>query len=297
MAVARRIYVGTAGWCVPRTSAHRFASPGTHLQRYARVMPAAEINSSFHRPHAQATYRKWASATSTAFRFAVKIPRTITHEGELRRARVPLERFLDESAGLGRRRGPLLVQLPPSHAFDRRVVCTFFDLLRARYDGAVVCEPRHATWFTPAVDRLLTEYRVARVAADPPSAFAEATDRPAFAEATAAKPTIADTTAAKPVPGADAPGGWDGIIYYRLHGSPRKYWSKYAPEYIDALARTLRAVPAATPAWCIFDNTASGAALENAWELLRALTDTPAPAPGGTSRDPQPSAAEAPRGR
>ena len=144
------------------------------------------------------------------------------------------------------------MQLPPSHAFERRVVCTFFDLVRARYDGPLVCEPRHATWFTDDVERLLTEYRVARVAADPPPTFAEAPAR-------------------RPVPGADTPGGWDGIVYYRLHGSPRKYWSKYPPEYINALARTINAAAAGVAVWCIFDNTASGAALENAWELWQAL--------------------------
>ena len=238
---AIRLFVGTAGWCVPRASAQRFATTGTHLQRYARVMPATEINSSFHRPHARTTYQKWAAATPLRFRFAVKFPRTITHEGELRRARLPLERFLDECSGLGRRRGPLLVQLPPSLAFDRRVVTTFFDLVRVRYEGHLVCEPRHPSWFGRVAEDLLVRYHVARVAADPP-----------------------------PVPGADVPGGWDGIIYYRLHGSPRKYWSKYEPEYIAALGNATTHVGSGVQAWCIFDNTASGAALENAWELLRA---------------------------
>jgi uncharacterized protein YecE (DUF72 family) len=206
------------------------------------VLPAAEINSSFHRPHARTTYRKWAASTPAGFRFAVKLPRTITHEGALRRARLPLERFLDESSGLGRRRGPLLVQLPPSFAFDRRVLTTFLDLMRARYEGPLVCEPRHPTWFAPAVDETLARYQVARVAADPP-----------------------------PVPGADTPAGWNGIIYYRLHGSPRKYWSAYTSEFLGTLARALAVAPRATPVWCMFDNTASGAAIENAWDLQSRL--------------------------
>src|SRR5688500_7656937 len=98
-----RILVGTAGWSIPRASAHHFEGEGTHLQRYARVLPCAEINSSFHRPHSARTYAKWAASTPPAFRFAVKLPRTITHDQKLRRARGPLERFLEESAGLGRR--------------------------------------------------------------------------------------------------------------------------------------------------------------------------------------------------
>ena len=81
--------------------------------------------------------------------------------------RAPLERFLDETAGLGGKRGPILVQLPPSFAFDARVAGRFLTLLRARYEGPVVCEPRHATWASAAADALLSQHRVARVAADP----------------------------------------------------------------------------------------------------------------------------------
>jgi uncharacterized protein YecE (DUF72 family) len=233
-----RTFVGTAGWSIPRAAAPKFSGEGTHLQRYARVLGCAEINSSFHRPHAAATYEKWAAATPPDFRFAVKLPRTITHDNALRRVRAPLERFLAEIRGLGNKCGPLLVQLPPSHAFDRRVAARFFELLRAYHTGAVACEPRHATWFTQAADALLIAHRVARAAADPP-----------------------------PAPGAEAPGGWTGLVYYRLHGSPRKYWSRYAGDRIAGLARSLESAADGVDAWCIFDNTASGAAIENAWEL------------------------------
>jgi uncharacterized protein YecE (DUF72 family) len=228
--------IGTAGWTIPRASADRLPLDGTHLQRYARVFNAAEINSSFHRPHAEKVYREWAESTPPGFLFSVKMPRAITHDLRLRRARAPLEQFLAESSGLGDRRGPLLVQLPPSFAFDARVIARFLDLLRARYDGGVVWEPRHATWFTGQADALLARYQVARVAADPICAA-----------------------------GAGEPGGWRGLTYYRLHGSPRTYWSSYSADYISVLAARL-----APGAWCIFDNTASGAALENALSALRA---------------------------
>lgn len=234
----RRVLIGTAGWSIPRASAHHFEGEGTHLQRYARLLHCAEINSSFHRSHTAVTYAKWAKATPRGFRFAVKIPRVITHDQKLRRARVPLDRFLDETSGLGNRRGPLLVQLPPSLEYDARLAGRFFDLLRSRYEGVVVCEPRHQSWFTAEAGALLAGQKVARVAADP-----------------------------APAPGADVPGGWPGIVYYRLHGAPRKYWSRYDGGFIETLARTLLRVPASVDAWCVFDNTASGAALENAWEL------------------------------
>jgi uncharacterized protein YecE (DUF72 family) len=241
----RRVFIGTAGWSVPRASSHHCAGEGTHLQRYARVFACAEINSSFHRPHSAATYAKWAGCTSAAFRYAVKVPRAITHDQKLRRSRPALERFLDETAGLGKKRGPLLVQLPPSLPFEPRVAARFFTLVRERYRGPVVCEPRHETWFTRDADDLLIHHRVARVAADP-----------------------------APAASADRPGGWSGIVYFRLHGSPRKYWSRYDDVFVAKLAEEIRGVASSVDVWCIFDNTASGAALENAWELQSLLIDT-----------------------
>jgi uncharacterized protein YecE (DUF72 family) len=119
-------------------------------------------------------------------------------------------------------------------------------LLRARHEGPVVCEPRHVTWAAPAAQRLLTRFRVARVAADPPRAA-----------------------------GFGAPGGWPGLVYFRWHGSPRTYFSSYTPERIDHLAVEL--LGAGVTAWCIFDNTGSGSAAANALDLRARLVERRGP--------------------
>ena len=230
------IHVGTAGWNIPRVHRARFPEEGSQLARYAARLNAAEINTSFYRPHAAATYERWAAAVPADFRFAVKIPKVITHERGLTRAREPLTRFLGEVAGLGAHLGPLLVQLPPSHAFDARRVGRFFELLRAGFSGDVVCEPRHATWTNRAAEALLVKFRVARVAADPPRAA-----------------------------GLESPGGWPGLAYFRWHGSPRPYFSPYSMEQLGALAVKLSGC--VSGAWCLFDNTGSGAAAGNALDL------------------------------
>jgi uncharacterized protein YecE (DUF72 family) len=246
MPAPSQVVVGTSGWSIPRASATDFAGEGTHLERYGRRLRGAEINSCFYRSHAPRVYEKWAASTPETFRFAVKLPKVITHDQRLARARSPLERFLDETSALGARRGPILVQLPPSFAFDARVVGRFFTLLRGRHDGPVACEPRHATWASAAADALLSQHRVARVAADPPR----------FAEAA-------------------VPGGWAGLVYYRLHGSPRTYWSRYDALRLGAWADALLRVPTGVEAWSVFDNTASGAAVQNAVELDRLLRPGP----------------------
>ena len=236
------VRIGTAGWSIPRATASRFNSAGTHLERYSRRFDCAEINSSFHRPHAVTTYAKWRACTPSDFRFAVKIPRTITHELKLRDTREPFVTFLAQTDGLADKRGPLLLQLPPSLSFDHSLITAFLEMVRGVYDGPMVCEPRHATWFSPLVASLLERFRISRVAADPP-----------------------------PVPEASSPAGWARVTYFRLHGSPRTYWSRYDEDAITTLAATIGRMSTVEQAWCVFDNTAAGAALENAWELRERL--------------------------
>ncbi|MBQ0820446.1 DUF72 domain-containing protein [Microvirga sp. HBU67558] len=236
-----RIYVGTAAWAIPKQYDDAFSSEGSHLVRYASRFDGVEINSSFYRPHRMSTYQRWAGVVPEHFRFAVKMPKTITHEGRLREIDEPLQRFLGEIAGLGSKLGPVLIQLPPSLKFDPADVRSFVEGLRASLAGDLVCEPRHASWFTADVDAFLVEHRTARVAADP-----------------------------KPHPNASTPGGWTGLVYYRLHGSPKMYYSAYSHEVIAEVAATLEGhANAGRAAWCIFDNTAAFAATGDALSTLR----------------------------
>lgn len=246
----QKLRIGTAGWSIVRSTAVSFPGDGHHLQRYAGQLECVEVNSSFYRSHRAEVYARWAALTPPTFRFAVKLPRSITHDGRLRRARGPFERFLSETQGLGKRLAVLLVQLPPSLDFDSRRTRNFFSMVRQRFDGAVVCEPRHASWFAPAADRVLASMRVSRAAADPARQ-----------------------------PEARHPGGWLGpdgtgdgaVLYYRWHGSPRMYWSRYAQPWLIERAAELHAWPPGADRWCIFDNTAGGAALGNALELQQVL--------------------------
>lgn len=246
-AASSPVRIGTAGWSLPRESQHRFPAvdpADSHLARYARHLSAVEINSSFYRPHQRTTYARWAAATPPAFRFSVKLPRSITHDARLEDAQPLLTDFLAQVGGLGHRLGCLLVQLPPSLALDTPVATAFFSSLRQLHgDGCVAVEPRHASWFTAEGDALLAHWHVARVLADPVLH-----------------------------PQGAAPGGWQGLVYCRLHGSPRTYYSAYNNALIRTLAARLQvATPAARSVWCLFDNTASGAAIDNALDLQDAL--------------------------
>lgn len=233
------VLVGCARWAIPRAHADRFPPDGSHLERYARCFNAVEINSSFYGPHRPSTYARWAASTPPHFRFSVKVPKEITHARRLVGATDVLEGFLAEAGMLGAKLGPLLVQLPPSFAYSSSVAGAFFSELRKRFAGSVVFEPRHPTWFADEVERLLVDHQVARVAADP-----------------------------APVPAAAQPGGFRGLVYYRLHGSPRMYYSAYSPEYIGTLAETLVGAAGSAPTWCIFDNTAIDASTPDGLLLI-----------------------------
>jgi uncharacterized protein YecE (DUF72 family) len=68
------------------------------------------------------------------------------------------------------------------------------------------------------------------------------------------------------------PGGWSSLVYVRLHGSPRMYYSAYARDVLDALLVRLELEAASDASvWCVFDNTASGAAVPDALYLARGL--------------------------
>jgi len=233
------IHLGCAGWSLSRLHADNFPQQGTQLQRYAARLNAVEINSSFYRSHQPKTYARWAASVPEHFRFSVKLPKAITHEQALHGCTGLLEQFLHECGYLGDRLGCLLVQLPPSLAFDVEVANRFFTCLRKRYGGWLAVEPRHRSWVT--AQSLLVDFQVAQVAASP-SRF-----------------------------GVDAqPGGWQGLEYWRLHGEPQIYRSAYERNYLQRLAARLQQCQAA-PTWCVFDNTASGAALDNALMIKACL--------------------------
>ncbi len=237
------VRIGCAGWSIPGREAARFPGPGTHLERYARVFTAVEIDSSFYRSHRPQTYERWARSVPEGFRFAVKAPRDITHVRRLSGIAPLLRRFLEEIAPLGGALGPILLQLPPSLAFDERRARACFEELRALHTGPVACEPRHASWFAPGPERLQEAFRIARVAADPAR-----------------------------VPAAGRPGGWAGLAYYRLHGSPQLYRSAYTDAFLASLAADLRALAGRAEVWCIFDNTAAGAAIPDALRLTELVS-------------------------
>jgi uncharacterized protein YecE (DUF72 family) len=175
----------------------------------------------------------------------VKLSRYFTQEKRLADSGALLKQTLLGIGHLGEKWGALLVQLPPSLDFDLRVSEKFLSELRKQYTGKVVWEPRHQSWASPAATDLLHAYSINKVLADPELCRLSAEQR-ALLESTR---------------------------YYRLHGTPEIYKSRYEIERIHNLAEKMEHPSTlAEHTWCIFDNTTFGFATENAYELQNLLT-------------------------
>ena len=234
-----KISIGTAGWALPAAERALFDEGASNLSRYATRFNCVEINSSFYRRHRADTWRRWADSVPQDFRFAVKLPKTITHVNGLADCRDLIDEFASDTRGLGDKFAVGLVQLPPKLAFDAGVAEAFFGDLRSRVSARIACEPRHPSWFEDDATDILRSNGVARVAADPAI-----------------------------VPGASHPAGSLDLAYWRLHGSPRIYRSSYEPDALERYSREMRSMMATADVWCIFDNTAASAATRNALDLL-----------------------------
>lgn len=241
-----RLRIGCAGWSIPSAQRSLFGEEGTALERYATEFNAVEINSSFYRRHGIKTYERWSQSVPRDFLFSVKLPKTISHEARLRGCGPLLDSFVEDIAGLGKKLGAILVQLPPSLIFEARVASTFFTMLRRRTSTTIVFEPRHPSWFEPSAEATFESYDISRVAADPP---------------------ITDLSA---TPGETGP-----LRYWRWHGSPRMYYSSYGDEALAALANDVRSqLRNRLSGWVVFDNTAHGQATANAMRLKAMLLPT-----------------------
>lgn len=130
------IRIGTAGWAIPRHCTEHFPQDGSGLERYAARFTAVEINSTFRRSHKPHTYARWAQAVPEGFRFAVKMPKRISHELKLLGTGDSLRIFWEEVRELEPKLGPLLLQLPLSFNFPPR----WFMTRLSRSLSLICCE-------------------------------------------------------------------------------------------------------------------------------------------------------------
>jgi uncharacterized protein YecE (DUF72 family) len=230
--------VGTVGWVIDRAVARHFPRDGNDLKRYARRLNCVEIESTFYRHPRPITWNRWAATVRKGFRFAVRIPRSFTYQAQLLGDPASLRDFIDGASLLGEKLGPLVFQLGPRLPFDPHDAGAFLAQLRETYTGLVAFEPLHPTWYSPEASELMRSFQIARVIVDPAK-----------------------------VPEAANPGGWEGLAYYHLRGTPRTHYSVYTEEFLESLATSIADRHPEGESWVIFDHVAPAASARNAISL------------------------------
>lgn len=118
------------------------------LKYYSQIFDITEINSTFYRIPSQEIVRRWNAETPRHFRFSAKFPSIITHEKRLERANSEVFSFLSSLAPIQEKISALVLQLPPSLAFDEAKprLEGLFDALPDNFLYPI--EARHESWFS-----------------------------------------------------------------------------------------------------------------------------------------------------
>jgi uncharacterized protein YecE (DUF72 family) len=134
------------------------------LEHYTQHFPTVEVNNAFYRLPERGTFAQWHDRTPEGFVVAVKMSRYLTHIKRLNEPAEPVRRFLSRAEALGDRLGPVLLQLPPN--LKSNVDNLEATLSRFPRDVRIAVEPRHASWWTDDVRKVLERHHAALCWAD-----------------------------------------------------------------------------------------------------------------------------------
>jgi len=232
------IRIGTSGWVYNHWRGPFYPAdlPASKMFAfYLKHFDTVEINNSFYRLPALSTFEGWKSASPPGFLFAVKGSRYITHMKKLKDPGPASEKFFDAVAGLGRKLGPILWQLPPFWQVNTERLDAFLAVLPPRKRYAF--ELRNETWFTEEVNAILRRHKAAFCIYD-------------FDYRQSPRTVTTD---------------W---VYVRLHGPDGKYAGSYSDGALKEWAQQFGVWSReGRDVYCYFDNDQAGYAVRNALRL------------------------------
>ena len=143
--------------------------PSEFLHEYTRRLTTVEGNTTFYAVPAQKTLEGWAEEMPPTFRFCPKVPKAISHEGQLMDNVERAHEFINIMSQLGTRLGPMFLQLPPR--YSPKLIGDLIAFLAAwPREVRLAVEVRHLDWFDSphdeALNELLSEHNMARVTID-----------------------------------------------------------------------------------------------------------------------------------
>lgn len=235
--------IGTSGWSYDHWQdvLYHGATARDRLGIYLREFDTVELNASFYRWPPASRFASWRHRLPEGFEMTVKAPRGLTHARRLLEPEVWIDRVTTGLHELRGRRGPLIVQLPPTMPRDDARLEYFLGVL-PQWTRPVL-EFRHPSWTDDAVFAILERHGAA------------------YCIMSGAKlPCILRATA--------------HIVYVRLHGPDAEhlYGGSYTDDDLRWWAdRVLEWERLGHSVYAYFNNDGSGHAVRNARTLTGML--------------------------
>jgi len=160
-------YIGTSGWQY-RHWRYTFYPKGVAqknwLEFFCERFQIVELNNSFYSLPKAETFEKWRLRTPDDFIMAAKMSRYLTHIKKLQEPEEPIERFFSRARFLGKKLGPVLLQLPPTLKADPDALDHCLSLMPKHV--RTVVEFRHESWWTDEIRSILEKHNAANCLAD-----------------------------------------------------------------------------------------------------------------------------------
>lgn len=244
---SKKIWIGTSNIVVPGNK-QSFPVAFQHTSRlryYSHLFNTVELNSTFYKTPLLSTYQRWQTEVPEDFRFSIKLSKNVTHVKDLAFEIDDIIHFMKVAAGIGRKKGCLLVQFPGKISLDHFArlehILQLLDTHNKGRKWNIAFEFRNLTWYVTEMKELLDYYQAGLVLHDK---LRLKMDEP--------------ITNAK-------------FVYLRFHGPAADYRGSYDTLFLQSKAALMRNwVNAGKDVYVYFNNTI-GNAFENAMTLRKML--------------------------
>lgn len=199
---------------------------------YKERFNTLELNVTFYRFPKLSTFESWYKKSPPNFSFAVKAPRLITHYKQFHDTAEIMAGYYEViKEGLKDKLGAVLFQLPPRADYNEERLNRIIETM----DNSIpnVVEFRHQSWWNQGVYDKLGKNKISFCGISHPTLPEE---------------MVQNTS----------------LLYYRFHGVPELYKSKYSPQKLSAFSKKVTANKHIKNAFVYFNNDIGGSAIENA---------------------------------
>lgn len=202
---------------------------------YCRHFDTYEFNGSFYKFPTVKIFENWYKKAPEHFIFSVKAPKEITHIKKFTDCEELISDFYTIcDTGLKDKLGCVLFQFPPSYSFSEEKLLNIINNLNPKFKNVV--EFRHESWWIDKVWDLFIKNNITFCSVSHPQLPQTIFDR-------------------------------FPLIYIRLHGTPKMFYSGYSSEQLDYIKNKTED----KNAFVYFNNTASEEGILNALEFKKII--------------------------